>query len=84
VAMIEKSLKLLDKGGILSYIVCSFHPFETMSVIDKILQKHQDVSLLNIQSDKMIKKEKGYFINPYAFKELGGSDIFFMSVLQKK
>ena len=84
VAMIEKSLKLLDKGGILSYIVCSFHPFETMSVIDKILQKHQDVSLLNIQSDKMIKKEKGYFINPYAFKDLGGSDIFFMSVLQKK
>jgi len=83
VAMIEKSLKLLDKGGILSYIVCSFHPFETMSVIDKILQKHQDVSLLEIQSDKMIKKETGYFINPYAFKDLGGSDIFFMSTLQK-
>jgi len=83
VAMLEKSLKLLDKGGILSYIVCSFHPFETMSVIDKILQKHQDVSLLEIQSDKMIKKETGYFINPYAFKDLGGSDIFFMSTLQK-
>ncbi len=83
VAMIEKSLKLLEKGGILSYIVCTFHPFETMSVIDKILQKHQNVSLLNIQSDKMIKKENGYFINPYTFKDLGGSDIFFISALQK-
>jgi 16S rRNA C967 or C1407 C5-methylase (RsmB/RsmF family) len=82
--MIDKSLKLLNKGGILSYIVCSFHPFETMSVIDKILQKHQNISLLNIQSDKMIKKEKGYFINPYSFKEYRRLRYFFYERFKKK
>tara|TARA_Y100000996_G_scaffold415357_1_gene409577 strand:+ start:396 stop:1259 length:864 start_codon:yes stop_codon:yes gene_type:complete len=83
IEMIEKSLNLLNNGGILVYIVCSFHPFETMGVIDKITQKHKNITLLNIQSDKMIKKEKGYFINPYSFRKYGGSDIFFISVLRK-
>ena len=31
----------------------------------------------------MIKRQNGYFINPLTFKELGGSDIFFVSVLEK-
>ena len=37
IQMIEKSLKILNKKGFLVYIVCSFHPFETIEVIDKIL-----------------------------------------------
>ncbi len=82
--MIEKSLNLLNKEGILVYIVCSFHPFETMGVIDKVTQKHKNISLLNIQSDKMIKKRNGYFINPFSFSEFGGSDIFFVSAMKKK
>ena len=81
--MIEKALKLLKKDGILTYIVCSFHPFETMGVIEKILQKYENISLLTIQSNKMIKKESGYFINPFSFKEFGGSDIFFVSAFKK-
>ena len=32
----------------------------------------------------MIKKENGYFINPYSFKEYGGSDIFYVAVLRKQ
>jgi len=39
--------------------------------------------LHKINSDKMIKRQSGYFINPLSFKELGGSDIFFVSVLEK-
>ena len=31
----------------------------------------------------MIKRQNGYFINPLAFKDFGGSDIFFVSVLEK-
>ena len=46
------------------------------------MQIHKNIKLHNIKSDKMIK-ENGYFINPYSFKELGGSDIFFVSVLEK-
>ena len=84
VKMVDKSLNLLNKGGILVYIVCSFHSFETMGVIDKILQKHKNITVEGIQSDKMIKKENGYFINPYSFKEYGGSDIFFVTALRKK
>ena len=84
VKMIDKSLILLNKGGILVYIVCSFHSFETMGVIDKILQKHKNITIENIQSDKMIKKENGYFINPYSFKEYGGADIFYVAVLRKQ
>ena len=83
IKMIEKSLRILNKNGFLVYIVCSFHPFETIEVIDKIMQKHKDVKLHKINSDKMIKRQSGYFINPLSFKELGGSDIFFVSVLEK-
>ena len=84
VKMVDKSLNLLNNGGVLVYIVCSFHSFETMGVIDKILQKHKNITVENIQSDKMIKKENGYFINPYSFKEYGGADIFYVSVLRKQ
>jgi len=81
--MLEKSLKLLNKNGFLIYIVCSFHPFETIDVIDKILQKNKNIKVHNINSDKMIKRQNGYFVNPLSFKDLGGSDIFFVTVLEK-
>ena len=82
--MIEKSLKILNKKGFLVYIVCSFHPFETIEVIDKIMQKHKNIKLHKINSDKMIKRQSGYFINPLSFKELGGSDIFFVVCRKNK
>ncbi len=83
IEMLNKSLKILNNKGFLIYVVCSFHPFETIDVIDKIMQIHKNIKLHNIKSDKMIKRKNGYFINPYSFKELGGSDIFFVSVLEK-
>ena len=84
IEMIEKSLKILNNRGLLVYIVCSFHPFETIDVIDKIMQKHKNIKLHDVKSDKMIKRKNGYFINPLKFKNFGGSDIFFVSVLEKK
>ena len=81
--MVERSLKILNIRGFLVYIVCSFHPFETIDVIDKIMQKHKNIKIHNIKSDKMIKRQNGYFINPLRFKDFGGSDIFFVSVLEK-
>ena len=83
IQMIEKSLKILNKNGFIVYIVCSFHPFETIEVIDKIVQKHKNIRLHNINSNKMIKRQNGYFINQLSFKEIGGSDIFFVSVIEK-
>ena len=83
IQMIEKSLKILNKNGFIVYIVCSFHPFETIEVIDKIVQKHKNIRLHDIHSNKMIKRQNGYFINPLSFKELLGTDIFFVSVLEK-
>ena len=83
IEMIEKSIKILNKKGFLVYIVCSFHPFETIDVIDKIMQNNKNIKLHTIDSDKMIKRKNGYFINPLSFKDYGGSDIFFVSVLEK-
>ena len=83
IQMLDKAINILDENGIIVYIVCSFHPFETINVIDKISQKHKNIRTLNLQSDKMIKRQNGYFINPLTFKKLGGSDIFFVSVLEK-
>ena len=83
IEMMEKSIKILNNRGFLVYIVCSFHPFETIDVIDKITQKHKNIKLHDIKSCKMIKRKNGYFINPLNFKDLGGSDIFFVSVLEK-
>ena len=83
IEMIEKSLKVINEKGFLIYMVCSFHPFETIEVIDKIMQKHRNIKIHDIKSNKMIKKQNGYFINPLSFKEFGGSDIFFVSVLEK-
>jgi len=31
----------------------------------------------------MIKRQNGYFINPLKFKKYGGSDVFFISVLER-
>ncbi len=84
IEILEKSLKILKKNGFLVYVVCSFHPFETIDVIDKISQKHNNIKIHNINSEKMIKRKNGYFINPLKFKNFGGSDIFFVSVLEKK
>ena len=84
IKILEKSLKILKKNGFLVYVVCSFHPFETIDVIDKIIQKHKNVEIHNVNSEKMIKRKNGYFINPLKFKNFGGSDIFFVSVLEKK
>ena len=81
--MLDKAIQILEDHGIIIYIVCSFHPFETINVIDKIVQKHKNIRTLGLQSDKMIKRQNGYFINPLKFKDLGGSDIFFVSVLEK-
>ena len=81
--MLQKAIQILDKNGVVVYIVCSFHPYETVDVIDKIKEKHQDISILRLQSDKLIWKSNGFLINPFKFKEFGGSDIFFVSVLKK-
>ena len=83
IQMLEKAINLLEVNGILIYIVCSFHPFETINVIDKISQKHKNIRTLDVQSDKMIKRQNGYFINPLKFKKYGGSDVFFISVLER-
>ena len=83
IQMLEKAINLLEVNGILIYIVCSFHPFETINVIDKISQKHKNIRILAVQSDKMIKRQNGYFINPLKFKKFGGSDVFFISVLER-
>ena len=39
IQMLDKAINLLDENGIIVYIVCSFHPFETINVIDKIHAK---------------------------------------------
>ena len=83
IQMLDKAINILDENGIIVYIVCSFHPFETINVIDKITQKHKNIRTLNLQSDKVVKRQNGYFINPLKFKEFGGSDIFFVSILEK-
>ena len=84
IQLADKALKILNNGGFLLYIVCSFHDIETIQVIDKLLQKHKNLSVVELKSDKMIKNQNGYFINPKKFEELGGSDIFFISMLEKK
>ena len=83
IQMLDKAINILSENGIIIYIVCSFHPFETIKVIDKIAQKHKNIRTLSLQSDKMIKRQNGYFINPLKFEEFGGSDIFFVSILEK-
>ena len=83
IQMLEKAIEILEVNGIIVFVVCSFHPYETVDVIGKIVQKYKNIRLLNLQSDKMVKKDKGYLINPDAFKEYGGSDIFFISVIKK-
>ena len=81
--MLEKASSLVSENGIIIYMVCSFHSIETIEVIDKFLKKNIDFNTINLKSDKLLKKNDGYFINPLSFKDFGGSDSFFISVLQK-
>ena len=69
--MLDKAINILDENGIIVYVVCSFHPFETINVIDKIAQKHKNIRTLYLQSDKMIKRQNGYFINPLTIQRFG-------------
>ena len=82
--MLEKASSLVSENGIIIYMVCSFHSIETIEVIDKFLKKNIDFNTINLKSDKLLKKNDGYFINPLSFKDYGGSDSFFISALQKK
>ena len=81
--MLEKASSLVGENGIIIYMVCSFHSIETIEVIDKFLKKNIDFNTINLKSDKLLKKNDGYFINPLSFKDFGGSDSFFISALQK-
>ena len=81
--MLEKASSLVSENGIIIYMVCSFHSIETIEVIDKFLKKNIDFNTINLKSDKLLKKNDGYFINPLSFKDFGGSDSFFISALQK-
>jgi 16S rRNA (cytosine967-C5)-methyltransferase len=81
--MLEKASSLVSENGIIIYMVCSFHSIETIEVIDKFLKNNADFSTINLKSDKLLKKNDGYFINPLSFKDFGGSDSFFISALQK-
>ena len=81
--MLEKASSLVSENGIIIYMVCSFHSIETIEVIDKFLKKNTDFNTINLKSDKLLKKNDGYFINPLSFKDFGGSDSFFISALQK-
>ena len=63
-------------------MICSW--FQTFEYIKFYIQLKTSIYVEKyINSDKMIKRKSGYFINPLSFKELGGSDIFFVSVLEK-
>ena len=81
--MLERASSLINENGIIIYMVCSFHSIETIDVIDKFLKKNIDFNTINLKSDKLLKKNDGYFINPFSFKDFGGSDSFFISVLQR-
>ena len=81
--MLNQALSIISNNGVIIYMVCSFHPVETIEVIDKFLKKNTDFNTINLKSDKLLKKNNGYFINPYSFKDFGGSDSFFISALQR-
>ena len=81
--MLERASSLINKNGIIIYMVCSFHSIETIDVIDKFLKKNIDFNTIDLKSDKLLKKNDGYFINPFSFKDFGGSDSFFISILQR-
>lgn len=81
--MLNQALSIISNNGVIIYMVCSFHPVETIEVIDKFLKKNTDFDIIDLKSDKLLKKNNGYFINPYSFKDFGGSDSFFISALQR-
>ena len=83
IKMLERASSLISENGIIIYMVCSFHSIETIEVIDKFLKKNTDFNTINLKSDKLLKKNDGYFINPFSFKDFGGSDSFFISALQR-
>jgi 16S rRNA (cytosine967-C5)-methyltransferase len=43
--LLESASKLLDKGGILVYSVCSFEPEETSELVASFLREHQELEM---------------------------------------
>ena len=51
--LLNKASKLLKKGGVIIYLVCSFLNEETKNIKAKFLEQHKNFSQLKFQSNKL-------------------------------
>ncbi len=56
--MLERASMLLNKNGLILYMVCSFLEIETENQIDKFLKKNNDFKLCDLNLSKKIKYSK--------------------------
>ncbi len=47
IELLEAGIELLDHGGILVYITCSIAPEENEYVVSKILEKHEEINIID-------------------------------------
>jgi len=87
--LLEKAKTLLNKNGILIYIVCSFFPEEGKLQILNFLNKNKNFNLLKFSSNKMkytktlIDKNGFYFVLPSQLNNNVLIDGFFAAKLKK-
>ena len=89
-SLLNKAARLVNKKGILIYIVCSIFKIETTNQIKNFLKKNSNFEIDKILTDeekninKMITKEGFLQSYPFDLKKLGGVDGFFVARLVNK
>lgn len=95
--LLLSGLEALRPGGVLAYVTCSPHPAETVAVIEDVLHRRKDVSLLDTgaaldaaagtavgatrPADSVIGSDTGSTIQ--LFPHVHGTDAMFMALLTR-
>ena len=89
--LLEKAKTLLNKKGILIYMVCSFFDEEGKQQINNFLKKNNNFSLMKFSSkgldyiiNALINKKGFYYVVPSQLKNSVLIDGFFAAKIKKK
>jgi len=81
--LLEEAIYMLQNGGLISYSTCSFSYEENEEIILKILKKHPEISLINIEENNSFYRTKELPEAIHLFPNLYKGEGQFICILKK-
>jgi len=87
-ALLDSALDAVRPGGVVAYVTCSPHPAETLAVVDDVVRRRGDVSLLDAPG--MLREAAGREVpgagdadTVQLWPHLHGTDAMFVALLRR-